>query len=160
MAPAEAPLPLLAQVVNQLAPLVATLLAALGSWVLLELKKRITSARGLDIINKVSSLTETVVLDIEQTVLSALRDGAADGTLSREDAENAKVIALAKIKAYLGPKGKKEALAAFGFADDSDLDAFINSHIEAAVAKAKAVLGRKLVAASGVIDPDLTPTDP
>jgi hypothetical protein len=160
MAPADAPIPLLSQVVNQLAPLVVTLLGALGSWVLLELKKRITNARALDVINKVSSLAETVVLDLEQTVIGALREAAADGVISAADAENAKMIALAKVKAYLGPKGKREALAAFGFADDADLDAFINSHIEAAVAKAKAMIGRKLAAVASSLDnPDLTPTD-
>ena len=152
MAPADAPLPLLAQVVNQLAPIVVSIVGMLGGWVLLELKKRISNARALDVINKVSSLTETVVLDLEQTVIANLRDAAADGTITATEAEQAKVIALAKVKSYLGPKGKKEALAAFGFQDDSDLDAFINSHIEAAVAKAKTTLGRKLVAASGTLE--------
>lgn len=150
MAPADAPIPFLSQVINQLAPLVVTLLGLLGSWLVLELKKRVSNARALDVLNKIASLTETVVLDLEQTVISSIRDAAADGTITRLEAEQAKIIALAKVKAYLGPKGKAEAMAAFGFKDDSDLDAFIGSHVEAAVAKAKSIVGRKFNAAVGI----------
>lgn len=144
MAPQDAPIPLLAQIVSQLAPLVVTILGALGSWVLLELRKRISNARALDAINRVASLAETVVLDVEQSVISSLRDAAADGAISALDAETAKAVALAKVKSYLGPKGKAEVLKAFGFKDDDELNSFISSHIEAAVARAKAALSKKL----------------
>jgi hypothetical protein len=134
------------QIVDAAAPVLASLVVALLAWLTAAVQKNVKSATAQAALTKLSSLASDVVLELEQTVVGALRESATDGSISRLDAENAKTLALAKLKAHLGAAGKAEVLAALGYKDEADLDALLSTKIEAEIAKAKSTVGRKLTA--------------
>lgn len=146
MAPTSAPVPFLVQVLDALAPLAVTLVSVLAGWVAVHLKAKFASETGSNIVDKVTKLASSVVLEIEQTGVAALRDAAADGKITALEAENAKDLALTKLRSHLGEKGKTEILSAFGFKDQAQLDAWLTSMLEAELVKAKALVGRKVTA--------------
>lgn len=140
------PAPFLVQVLDALAPLAVTLVSLLAGWVAIHLKAKFASETGRNIVDKVTTLASTVVLELEQTLVADLREKAADGVLTAGEADEAKDLALAKLRAHLGPKGKAEILSAFGFEDDKQFDSWLTSTLEAELLKAKALVGRKVMA--------------
>lgn len=141
-----APEPFLVQVIDALAPLAVTLVSILAGWVAVQLKAKFASETGRNIVDRVVKLASGVVLEMEQTVVAAWREAARDGKITAEEAEDARSLALAKLRSYLGAKGKSEVLNAFGFKDEAQLDAWLTSLLEAELIKAKALIGRKISA--------------
>ncbi len=148
---------LVQQVVAEVAPVLATLLASVLTTVLIflanELKKRVTNASGLDALNKLAHLSETAVLALEQTLKAELEKRALDGELSAHELREVKDQAVAMVKVALSQKGIDSTMKALGYNGEKELDLLISQHIEAAVARAKAYLGRKLTASIETTDP-------
>lgn len=138
--------PLVAQAVDALAPVLASVIVALLGWVGAALQRSIKNETVRNMALRFSELAHDVVLEMEQTVVSQLREAAADGAISTEELQRVKAGALEQMKAHLGDKGKKEALTVLGFADETQLDAYLSTKLEAAVAIAKQTVGRKLSA--------------
>ncbi len=138
------------QIVTQVAPILVTLVAAVVTTALTMLldmlKKKAGTDRSLGALNKISHLVEVGVLATEQKLVKELRERTADGVLTAKEASDAKDNAIAFVKSNLSEHGIKDVMTALGYKDREALDALISTHIEAAVARAKATLKRKLVA--------------
>lgn len=141
---------LLQQIVAQVAPvlvtLIATVITGVATWLASTIQKKWGGERSLTALNKLSHLVEVAVLAVEQSLNSDLRKRAEDGVLSMADAIEAKAQAIAYVKSNLSEHGIKDMLAALGFKDEEQLNLIISTHIEAAVARAKTSLGRKIEA--------------
>ncbi len=135
--------PLALQLVDGIAPILATLLTAFFGWVAAKIAAKVKGETLRTSALRVAELAQIVVLDVEQTFVSKMRDAAKDGVLDEQDAREAKELAVEKLRQHLGPKGKKEALKVFGFDDEKEFDDFLRTNIEASVAKAKNIVGRK-----------------
>lgn len=146
MAPASTPLE---QILNVLVPVVVTLLGLLGTWLTKVVTSKLQTEQQRSIALTLSELASDVVLELQQTTVEAAKERARDGKITAEEAADIKQLAVDKLKAMLGPKGKAKALKAFGFDDDAQLEAFISTKIEAEVRKARATIGRVL---SGVLE--------
>lgn len=138
------------QVVAEVAPVLATLLGTVITIALTflvnELKKKISGAAGLDALNKVAHLAEVAVLNLQQTLVEDLKSKTEDGLLSEADAQDVKERALLKVKAALSENGVKQTMAALGYKDREQIDMLIAAQIEAAVARARTYLGKKITA--------------
>jgi hypothetical protein len=130
--------PLAVQLIDAVAPLAVSVLAAVFSYIAALIAKKIKSETVREVATRISELTQSVVLSVQQTYVDNLRSAAQDGVISSAEA-------------HLGPKGKAEALKAFGFANEEQLDAYLSTQIEAAVAKAKATIGTKLSSVIGEV---------
>lgn len=135
--------PLLSQVVETVLPALGSLLVALMSWLAITVQRKIKNEAAREMALRFSELAQDVVLEIEQTMVSSLRDAAQDGSISAEDAARAKREAVNKLKSHLGSKGKAEALKVLGLTE-AQLEDFVATKIEAAVAHAKNIVGIKL----------------
>ena len=94
-----------------------------------------------------------VVKDLEQTVVSGMREAAKDGVITREEAYAVQATALQNLRSHLGEKGKKEALSAFGFESEAAFNAYLAAQLEAAVLRTKTEIGRKITASIGTVEP-------
>lgn len=139
---------LVTEAVNTLVPLLASVLVAFISYALNALAKKFKSDTVQNVAQRVSDLAHTVVLEIQQVVVDDLRDAAKDGVITIGEATQAKERALSTLKQHLGEKGKADALSAFGFKDEAQLDAYLETQLEAAVATAKRTFGTKLSAST------------
>jgi hypothetical protein len=143
--------PLAVQLIDAVAPLAVSVLAAVFSYIAALIAKKIKSETVREVATRISELTQSVVLSVQQTYVDNLRSAAQDGVISSAEATEAKERALDALRSHLGPKGKAEALKAFGFANEEQLDAYLSTQIEAAVAKAKATIGTKLSSVIGEV---------
>lgn len=92
------------------------------------------------IIERVFHSVELAVRDVEQTLKPMVKEFSADGSISKEEANKLKAAALAKVKEYLGVKGIGEIVKVLGIAPEK-VDAFLSSHVEAAVNRLKETSG-------------------
>ncbi len=144
--------PIVSQVVDAIAPLLLSLLVAALSWLTVLVQRKVKSETVRDMTLRLSELTQTVVLEVGQTVVARMKDAAKDGVISKEEAEDARDLALAKLRMHLGTKGESEAMKVLGFDNKDQLEAYLIAHVEAAVVKAKSQFGTKLVAAIGITE--------
>lgn len=119
----------------------APLLFAITSFVFARLGLLISAKVKSERIRTVGlSLNETaqdVVLELEQNVVSKMRSQSEAGTISAQDVSDLKHDAVVNLKRYLGEHGKADALKAFGFKNEEELEALLRAKIEAEVAKIK-----------------------
>lgn len=87
---------------------------------------------------KVNDLVQTLVLDLNQTAAAEFRKAAADGKITKAEAEHLKNVALIRAKALLGREGQEFLKGALGL-DTRGLDQFLEAKVEASVAQAKNV---------------------
>lgn len=73
---------------------------------LLSSKVRNETLRG--IVERLDDLVLKVVNEVYQTYVREIKNAREDGTLTEEEKAEAKRIAIAKLKEYLGPKGLTE----------------------------------------------------
>jgi len=85
------------------------------------------------------------VLEVWQAYVSGIKEGAADGKLTEEEAQTAKQQAIAIAKSNLGEKGLRRLARALGFSDLGGaithtelVDRWLESKSETAVASLKA----------------------
>lgn len=74
----------------------------------------------------------TAVKDMQQTVVSAIKEASADGTITADEKKQIKDKALASVKSHLGTKGLVELAKILGL-EGGALDGLLSSKIEAAV---------------------------
>lgn len=121
---------------------VLPLLGLLASWGAVELTKLIKAKTKNEALagalTRLNDVVFGVVKELNQTIVAGLKDANADGKVTKEEADQIKANALAKVKSYIGPKGIDEILFVLGLKDESALDAFISSKVEAAVGDVKA----------------------
>jgi len=118
------------------APYAASIITGLVSWGLYEISKYVRSKTknelALTALEQISATVETTVKDLQQTLVPAIKQAAADGVISGQDAAHLRATAVSKIKAQLQPKLIKNAEVLI-----SDVDALINALIEKNVLELK-----------------------
>jgi hypothetical protein len=98
----------------------------------------------------------TAVRHTYQVYTSAIKEARRDGKLTVDEKNYALSLAKAEVRKYVGAKGLKELLKVFGL-DDAALDAFLGSHVEAAVNAVKKADGNREV--KSVVPFPQLPTD-
>ena len=128
-----------------LAPVIMTGIASLLGWASLKLGQWLHAKAGdaaaTTATKKASLVAErfayfanTVVQELEATVRPYLKEAAADGTISQDEAAKIKTLALEKLKALAGDKGIKEAQAVLGILAPG-IDVWLGGLIEGAHSK-------------------------
>ena len=125
---------LLATVVPILLPGVGTLVSVLASLVLVWVKKYVkTKTDNILVENaltRISNTTETVVASLGQTVAQSLKEAAADGKLTKDEAAELRDKAYTSVMALLPEVLKQQATLGV-----ADLNQLIFAKIEQAVGK-------------------------
>lgn len=98
--------------------------------------------------NRLDKLVGDAVAEAERTLVRDYREAAADGVLTKADGEKVREGVVDVVKRHLGPKGQKELLGCLGHEDFAVVEGMIRTRIEAAVGRAKAESGAKVVDAS------------
>jgi hypothetical protein len=93
------------------------------------LKKRF----ALQIASGIPLAALHVVKEVYQVYIEELKTA---GKFDAEAKSNAKLMAMDKLKSYIGPKGVRIVMWLFEY-DRKDLDAYLSSSIEAAICDAK-----------------------
>jgi hypothetical protein len=137
----------LQQVLNALIPFIVTLLTVLIGAATQALRGKLQSERARDVLQRLSEQASDVVHELEQTWAGKLREAANDGKIDATEVADLKAAALANFKAYLGERGKSDALKVLGFKDEAELDALLRSKLEAEVLKLRQQAGVKVTAA-------------
>jgi len=123
---------LLNQTINQLYPVVGTILLGLLSWGSAEfinfIRKKTRNDRLTALLTIISNESITAVSEIEQT----LRKSLANGKLSDEEKKQLKRIAMEKVKSRIIPATMKVARKNL-----NDVDDYISAKIEEAVVNLK-----------------------
>lgn len=91
-------------------------------------------SKGALLLQWLAYLAGNVVLDVENTLRPHVKSALADGQLTKEEGEMLRKAALDRLKAIVGEKGKAEIYKLLGVLD---LDVFLGSLIEKAVAASK-----------------------
>lgn len=111
--------------------IVVPLLGILAAWAGIQLrewlktKTKITAVRGM--IDRVYSVTELAVKEVEQSFLSNLTK------IDAEHLKQAKDQALASIRSHFGKKGLLELQVILGLADLAAVDVYLTTALEAQV---------------------------
>ena len=108
------------------------LATAAGNW----LRAHANSTATRTALDVLTSITNTVVKELETTMVPLLRAKMEDGKLTGEDAEALRAQAIAVIKSYISQKGLNTVVGALKL-DDTDLERFIGSKVEEAVYRVK-----------------------
>ncbi len=139
----------LQQVLAAALSLLAALLAFAVQKVTGSVTAKLESQRAREMLLRLSEQASDVVHELEQTWAGHLRAAAADGKLEESEVRELKDAALANLRAYLGERGRTEALKILGFKDEAELEALLRSKLEAEVAKLRAKLGTRLSVVAG-----------
>lgn len=91
----------------------------------------VSNKRIAGVINRVSQLAFIVVQEVQQTVISKLKDSAE--APAPEQLAAARDQAIATLKSHLGAKGLLEIKQAMQLTDDTAVEKLITSFIESAV---------------------------
>jgi hypothetical protein len=129
-------------IINSLVEGLFPIALALAAWLFKVLAQKtgqtIKNEALVSALWKLEKVTEVVVLAVSQNFVTKVKGLSVDGKLDMVDAGVAKESATNKIKSHLGEEGFK-ALAKGLSLSDKDLDALIDTMIEAAVAKTKGI---------------------
>ena len=128
---------LLPQVIDALAPLLVAITSLIFARLGVLISAKVKSERLRTIGLNLNETAQDVVLELEQNVVSKLRTQSKDGTISPADVSDLKRDAVNNLKRYIGQHGKSDALKAFGFASEEELEALLRAKIEAEVANIK-----------------------
>jgi hypothetical protein len=140
----QTPSSLLTQILDAAVPLVVTLVGILFSWLTATIRSKVKSEQARGMLLRLSEQARDVVLELEQSVVTKLRELSADGKLDASDVKLLNAQALDSLKAQLGKKGRADALKVLGFKDEAELEQVLRVKLEAEVAKAKAALAPRL----------------
>ncbi len=136
---------LLPQVVAALGPLLLAVTSFIFARLGMLISAKVKSERLRTIGLNLNETAQDVVLELEQNVVGKLREQTEDGTLSATEIADLKHVAVNNLKSYLGKHGKNDALKAFGFESEEELEALLRAKIEAEVAKIKLQAETKLL---------------
>lgn len=125
-------------------PVLTTILLIIAKWALLKWSQKLaadtTGSKASMLWQKVNSIMQMVVLDIEGTLKPILMEATKDGVMTPEEWKKLREAALAKFWAYLGDQGRKDLSDVLGIFAPK-VDEFVGSLLESAVAKIPAVTG-------------------
>jgi hypothetical protein len=127
---------------DYLLPALASILGALitlGSGYLTAYIRRLhINAATKGILERLSDVVASVVLEMEQTAVAEVKAAMADDSdggksITKEEAERIKETAVSKVRSYLGPKGVALLMEVLGLKDRKAADELIGGMIEAEV---------------------------
>jgi hypothetical protein len=122
--------------VNQLAPLFAAVIAGLTAVALARFNKWIRtktdSEEVLTTMDSVYQIVDVTVADANATIVAGLKEAAADGKITKEEAEEIRDSVFSQVKNNITPKSSKILSKVIG-----DLDTYLMSLIEKLVQEAK-----------------------
>lgn len=124
--------------VEQLLPLVVTAMGLMATWALNSLRRKLDSEAAGRALDSVERVVRAVVDELDQTLVPHIRRVSQDGVITQEERNALRATAKTKILAALGKHGAREARRYFG-----DLDAFLDSLIEAKVRSARLLEGMR-----------------
>ena len=128
---------LLPQIIDLLAPLLLAITTFVFARLGVLISSKVKSERLRTIGLHLNAAASDVVLELEQNAVSRLRDASDDGRIAPEEVADLKRDALANLTRYLGTRGKADALKAFGFKNEEELEDLLRAKLEAEVAKMK-----------------------
>lgn len=119
-----------------LAPTIATIVAGLVSWMAVEATKYVRaktrSGAANDAVSHICNTVETVVANLNQTMVPALQEATKDGKLTKANGEILKTIAVQAIQSQIPAAVERSAKLAVNSVND-----LISAKIEQAVGKQK-----------------------
>lgn len=125
------------QLAGYVVPVLGALLTALVGFGIQWLRVRTASLRWQSVLDQLDEAVDTAVASVQQTVVDGLKAAAADGVLTKAEAEEVFSKALAAVKATMGTKGLA-ALQSAMQAGQEALEAYLRAKIEAKVGETKA----------------------
>jgi hypothetical protein len=131
-----------------LAPLLVAALTWASTLLAQLINARTKTERVRAVLLRLDDAVAAIVREAEQVSIVDLRREAFDGRIPIPVRAQLKANALAAAKAYLGPRGVKDALRALAL-DAGAFDAFLGTRIEAAVLDLKNGYHRNGVATGG-----------
>lgn len=129
---------LLPEILAALSPLLLAVIAY-GAKKLADLiNAKVQSEALRNILIRTDTVVFAAVKELAQVTVDSLKEAAADGKITPEEAAKVKADALAKVKSYLGQPGLDALMQILGLKDAPTVDAYLSSKIEAAVRDVKA----------------------
>ncbi|MFA5053373.1 MAG: hypothetical protein WC565_04905 [Parcubacteria group bacterium] len=137
---------LITEAVNALLPIVVTVLSLGVAWLGKTLNAwigaKVKNERLQLVLRRLSEVVCTVVLELQQTEVSALKTAIGDASqggrkITKDEGQALLDAALVKVRTYLGIDGLKLLTYVLGLTSEKDLNEFLVSRIEATVHTAK-----------------------
>ncbi len=119
-------------------------LVFIGGLVSMVILKQLKSGTVRDIVSRALTEVGDAVLAVTQTYVDEIKLASADGKLTDEEKAHAKAKAVALIKSNIGLEGIKKLARIIGV----DVDGWLGTKVEAAVAVLKAKTGTLLATAT------------
>lgn len=94
---------------------------------------------GAAAAGRVNDIVQTVVLELDQTVVGAARKAAEDGKITAEEAGRIKGLAVERSKSLLGKIGEKEIMRALSMGEQA-FGEYLRAKVEAHVSAKKQAL--------------------
>lgn len=133
---------LIDEFINALLPVILTVLslgiAWLGKTLNAWLSTKVKQERLQLVLRRMGEVVSTVVLELQQTEVAVLKtaigkDSPGGRKITQEEGALLLSTALAKVKSYLGADGLKLLMFVLGLKDETSLDEFLTSRIEATI---------------------------
>jgi hypothetical protein len=132
------------QLAGYVVPVLGALLTALVGFGIQWLRAKTASLRWQSVLDQLDEAVDTAVASVQQTVVDGLRAAAADGELTKAEADDVFAKALAAVKATMGTKGLAALQSAMQVGQEA-LEAYLRAKIEAKVGETKAALTSPVV---------------
>lgn len=123
---------ILYKAIEVLSPLLLALLGWLSVKLAQLINARVEQEYLRGVLVRLTDAVFTVVKELDQTLVTAMKDANRDGKLTDSEKAEIKLRAVATVKAYLGMKGI-EAIAKVLGLSSAGVDNFISAKVEAAV---------------------------
>lgn len=94
---------------------------------------KVSNQRIAGILDRLAALAFTVVNEVQQTVITKLKESDDADEPTRDQLAAARDTAIATLKSHLGPKGLLEIKQAMQLTDDTAVEKLLTSFIESAV---------------------------
>lgn len=123
-------------VVNVLTPLLVTALAYVATRVEKVIAQHVKNESAKAVLLRMNDAIFDAVGEVEQTLAGALKEAAADGKITKDEALTLRNLAVSKAKTYLGSVGVEKAREVLGL-DEEAFEQAIVAKIERAIAESK-----------------------
>lgn len=137
---------LIDETVNAILPLIVTIfglgIAWLGKTLNALIVAKVKSERLQLVLRRLGEVVGTVVLELQQTEVALLKTAIGDSSpggrkITSAEADKLLGTALSKVRVYLGPDGIKLLKYVLGLADETTVNEFLVSRIEATIQTTK-----------------------
>lgn len=128
---------LLKVAIEALTPVLLAVVSWLGYQASQLISTKVKNGRAKAVLNRLAEATTTTVSALQQTVVAAMKEKAADGKLTPEEVEELKELALDEIVKHLGgDTGAAKQAKALGL-DMEAFESMIETKVEASIADRK-----------------------